>query len=285
MQQLPQETHVGSIVEVQTDDAWYEATLLSLSRPGWVIVQQGQQEREVSMNKVRLAIRDDDEDSDDSFVPKLNDVVEVRVPGSGTKPAMIFTGTVRTARKPFFLVSVRGKSRNNDLLVKAEDMRAPAQTRLLSTFTLQEDVFDLPTGLVNVDDTEEDREVFREWLRQFQQQSKVLELRLRIDETAQLKLVAERSRMALASRLLSSIHMRNWRHIARKRNALREMASRLSCVEGCSVEEGTRVDFQIDAEVMKQLLQKPQELQQVEDQLKVSIQARPLIDNAGFGYE
>ena len=30
--------------------------------------------------------------------------------------------------------------------------------------------------------------------------------------------------MALASRLLSSIHMRNWRHIARKRNALREMA-------------------------------------------------------------
>ncbi|CAK9000763.1 unnamed protein product [Durusdinium trenchii] len=272
---LQQKGHIfGSPVEVLLEpDVWHVATLLHLSRPGWVVVQVESAEKEIAMNQVRMPPPPSDNPSE-PFIPKLNDLVEVQV--THPKPC-ILSGAVRMARGPYFLVSFLGRGRQDDLLVQAEQLREPGRTTLLSTCLLQEEVFELPPGLIESGvHGEELADDLKGWLLRFQEQSRVLSLELRFTAFgAELKLAGERRQMSLAGKLLHCIHMQNWNEIARRRSELREMESRLSCLEGESREEGKFVEFDLDADIMRLILaQNGRKLQELQDSLAVRIEVR-----------
>ena len=89
--------------------------------------------------QVRLPPGDDSE----PFVPKLNDLVEVRL---ASKVPCVVSGAVRMARGSYFLVSLLGRSRQDDVLVQLSELREAKKTTLLSSCLLQEEVFELPPG-------------------------------------------------------------------------------------------------------------------------------------------
>lgn len=273
---LHQKGHIfGTAVEVLAleQDVWYSATLLHLSQPGWVVVQLAGTTKEVPMSQVRLL-----PEATEAFLPKLNDLVEVQMPATSTKPPCMLAGAVRMARGAYFLVSLLGRGRHDDILVKAEQLREPGQTTLLSTCLVQEEVFELPPGFIEPVNGEDPlTSDFKEWLLHFQQQSSMLSLELRFTTFgAELKVAGARSKMSLAGKMLHSIHMRTWGEIAKRRSQLKEMESRRSLLESLSREEGHCAEFTVEVDIMRLILGRcgGKRLQELQDSLGVSIEVR-----------
>lgn len=275
-----QKGHIfGTAVEVLAleQDVWYLATLLHLSRPGWVAVQVGGVKKELGMNQVRLPPQPKDDDVNEVFVPKLNDLVEVQMPATSSKPPCMLSGAIRMARGAYFLVSLLGRGRSDDILVTAEQLREPGQTTLLSSCLLQEEVFELPQGFIEPGGEDPLTSDLKEWLLQFQKQSCILSLELRFTAFgAELKLAGERSKMSLAGKMLHCVHMRSWSEIAKRRSGIKDMESQRSYLQGFPQEEGKCLEFVVDSDIMRLVLGRTggKRLQELQDSLGVSIEVR-----------
>lgn len=271
---------IGASVEIALFDSaekWFITEFRGLASKGCVNVQWQDRVIEVRTPQVRVACKPKlgDTKEDQPLSAKVNDRLEVKMPASPSKPASCISASVRSICGPYFLVSLEGRGRQEDLLVLPDQLRAPGRTEALSSMALEEVVLDCPEGTEEAHPDTETEGLKQEWLMTLQRECNLLGLGVRRGESGrrQLKLVGERSATTRASKLLHTVHFWNQAEIVKCRAQQADLEKRLSCLEGASREEGKVIEFPVAMDIMQLIIGRSgKRLQDIKDQLCVGIE-------------
>lgn len=234
-------------------------------------------DREVEASRARMPPRATREaEVEETWVPKVDDVVEIMKPSAPLQPASWIQCIVRTCRGSFVYVSIPGQHRTQDLVLKREEVRRVSTEPTLDKADLCRDTLhaakELTPWLLSDD--------ARRCINHVRVKAGLLNAALcgDLDTGISVLLVGELQCVTLAKRLLSDVHFRHQAEIRRNQVNIRRAEDKLLHVKEQSAY--MHVEFSIEERFLGRLIgKKGANLQNVQNSFDVSmrvLETRPV---------